>query len=580
MATDDDLGSSAVPAEQVEVEPWFAVWADDPDWPGQAERHADVVARCGARLGERVYLAQGASIACASLRVGDRSFVATGCVLRDDVELGDDVSLNPYVTVAGTVRIGDGVRVASYAALYGFNHRFDDLGTPIWLQGLDTQGIVVEDDVWIGTHAVVCDGVTVGTHSVVAAGAVVTTDVPPWSVVAGVPARVVRDRRDGTGAARDGTAPTASSRATATDDATSGGRTPRDPLDRFAERVADQWRDVLDRCRVEPGPHGDGFVDRPGTAPSLRPTCDAVELAAAFGDVDGAGPRQDLAARLQARQDPVTGLFPDPSEPALEPGGDPLALDLDAEFRHYGVLSVGYALELLGAAPRHPVACVADCDGDELVRRLDALPWRTLAWPAGSWVDAFATAVHLDRRHHGAARGLEPMFGWLQTRQDPRSGMWGAPDPTWGWLMPVNGWYRLVRGTYAQFDLPVPHAEACIDTVAAHARDNGWFTARSRDACNVLDVVHPLWWCARWTDHRRTELRDRLAGVLVDTVDRWHDGAGFSFAEGGEPGLQGTEMWLSIVWLAADSLGCSDGLPWRPRGVHRPEPVDRARVAP
>ena len=174
-------------AEQVEVEPWHAVWSDGGTWPGQAERHAEVIDRCGAVLGDRVFLAEDASIACESLTVGDRSYVARGCVLRDRLVIGDDCSLNPYVVLAGRVTLGAGVRIASFAALYGFNHRFDDLGTPIWLQPLDEVGIVVEDDVWIGTHVVICDGVRVGAHSVLAAGAVVTRDVPPWSVVGGVP---------------------------------------------------------------------------------------------------------------------------------------------------------------------------------------------------------------------------------------------------------------------------------------------------------------------------------------------------------------------------------------------------------
>ena len=100
---------------------------------------------------------------------------------------------------------------------------FDDLEIPIWWQGLDEQGIVVEDDVWIGTHVVICDGVTVGAHSVLAAGSVVTKDVPPYSVVGGVPARVLYDRRDRP-------------------------RTParRDALAELDRRVAEQWRDVLD----------------------------------------------------------------------------------------------------------------------------------------------------------------------------------------------------------------------------------------------------------------------------------------------------------------------------------------------
>ena len=541
------MGDEPVSDEQVEIEPWHAVWSDDGTWPGQPARLASIRDRTGATLGDRVFIAQDASIACESLVIGDRTYVAKGCVLRDRIAMGADCTLNPYVTIAGQVTIGDGVRIASYAALYGFNHVFDDLEIPIWWQGLTEEGIVVEDDVWVGTHVVICDGVTVGAHSVLAAGSVVTKDVPPYSVVGGVPARVLYDRRDRRRAPLG-----------------------RDALAELDRRVSEQWRDVLDRCRTAEDHGVAAYVDAPGAPWKVRPTCDAVEIAGAFGDLAAAGPTDELVAWLSDRQDPATGLFPDPTEPPLDE--DPVRLRLDAEYQTYGVLSVGYALEVLGAAPRQPVHVVEQMEADELVARLDALPWPTLAWPAGAWVDFYGTALYLNRRHHGSIVGIEPLLGWLTTRVDRHSGMWGQVDPgDWGWLMPVNGFYRLTRGTYAQLDLPLPHPEAAVDTVALHCRENGWFVERNRSACNVLDVVHPIWLAAKQTDHRRAELRDALAAMLADTCTRWVDGEGFAFSPDQPCGLQGTEMWLSIVHLLADHLGESDGLSWRPQGVHRLE---------
>jgi hypothetical protein len=413
--------------------------------------------------------------------------------------------------------------------------------------------------VWIGTHAVVCDGVTVGAHSVIAAGAVVTRDIPPWSVVAGAPARVLYDRRDRFGPGGDRRRV----------------RAPTDPLVRFDDRVSEQWPDVLARCRTEESQAPASYVDSPGAAWKVRPTCDAVEIATAFGDPSVAGDRDALVAWLQELQEPSTGLFPDPTEPPM--GDDPLELRMDAEFAQYGILSVGYALEVLGSGPASPIRAIEELPSDELLARLDALPWDGLAWPAGAWVDAYGTAVHLNRRHHGSTRGVEALLGWLATRVDPLSGMWGPPDPSWGWLMPVNGFYRLTRGAYAQFGLPLPHPEAAIDTVAAHGRAYGWFCERERNACNVLDIVHPLWLAARQSDHRRAELRDAVAGVLSDLLGHWIDGQGFAFGPRSLPGLQGTEMWLSIAYLAADLLGESDGLSWQPRGVHRLEPASNGR---
>ncbi|MBV9951241.1 MAG: acyltransferase [Acidimicrobiia bacterium] len=553
-----DFGDPRIDDEQVEIEPWFAVWCDDGSWAGQAERQRALTERIGATFGDRAFVAEGADVVADHLSLGPRSYIAAGCQIRDHLTVGHDTSLNPHVTTAGTVTIGNGVRIASHAALYGFNHTFDDLDTPIWLQPLTVEGIVVEDDVWIGTHVVVCDGVTIGAHSVVAAGAVVTRDVPPWSVVAGVPARVLRDRRDADVAARPAR---------------------RSALDRLDTVVAEQWPEVLRRCAIaDDAPFG--YVDRPGAPVTTRARCDAIEIAGAFGRRDAIGDPAEWIEHLQALQDPATGLFPDPAEGIPD---DPLEMRLFAEYHHYGVLSVGYALEVLGSGPARPVGVVEDLPADELLRRLDALPWADLAWPAGSWVDFLGTATYLNRRHHGSTQGLETLFGWLQTRQDRRSGMWGEPNDAWGWLMPVNGFYRLTRGTYAQFGEPIPRPEAVVDTVIAHAREHRWFVERDRNACNVLDVVHPLWLCLRQVDYRTAEIRDHLAGALEVAASHWVDGAGFSFAGPGEPGgnddpgLQGTEMWLSIIWLAADAIGESDGLSWRPRGVHRPEPADSLR---
>jgi acetyltransferase-like isoleucine patch superfamily enzyme len=72
------------------------------------------------------------------------------------------------------------------------NHVYQDPTRPMVEQGVTAEGIVIEDDVWIGAGAIVTDGVRIGKGAVVAAGAVVTKDVPPHTVVGGVPARVIK----------------------------------------------------------------------------------------------------------------------------------------------------------------------------------------------------------------------------------------------------------------------------------------------------------------------------------------------------------------------------------------------------
>lgn len=77
--------------------------------------------------------------------------------------------------------------------IIAINHIFDDPNRPFIEQGITAEGIVIENDVWLGSAAVVTDGVHIGQGAVVAAGAVVTKDVPAHSVVAGVPARVIKE---------------------------------------------------------------------------------------------------------------------------------------------------------------------------------------------------------------------------------------------------------------------------------------------------------------------------------------------------------------------------------------------------
>jgi acetyltransferase-like isoleucine patch superfamily enzyme len=531
-------------------EPWLVAYADRrPAWIDR--RRAELDRRPGYELHPRCVVATDAHVVAERLHIGSHSTIASGCVIRGEVEIGGHSSLNAGASTIGRVIIGNIVRIARGVVLVGENHVIDDLEVPIALQGLTSEGVVIGDDVWIGANATVLDGVTVGDHAVVAAGAVVTRDVAEWTVVAGVPARPIRDRKD----------PTRSIR--------------RDGLTRFADGALAQWADVLERCRVEHDGVG-SYVDRPGAPWGPRPLNEAVELAGSFGEVPPVAPRDDLVERIRALQDPATGLFPDPREGSPAVPLKPSSREWDL----YGVISCGYALEVLGSGPAHPVHVVEGCSADELEGWLDRLDWDWLAWPSGSWIDAVATAISFNRRHHGSRRSHPMLWGWLATHVSRHTGMWGsllapAGGLDVGWLMAVNGYYRLIRGTYAQFGVPVPHPEAAIDTVLAHARDYGWFAERDRNTCNVLDIVHPLWMLSRQTDHRTAEIRDGVAGALSAAMTDWVDGCGVPWEVGAtDPGLQGTEMWLSIVYLAADLLGESDGLPWRPRGVHWLEAVD------
>jgi len=109
-----------------------------------------------------------------------RSVVSTYTIIDatcgEGIEIGNDVSIGPFCTIIC------------------FDHVFSDRSKPIRQQGYTGGKIVIEDDVWIGSHVVVTKGVTIGRGSIIGAGSVVTRDIPPCSVAAGVPARVIRTR--------------------------------------------------------------------------------------------------------------------------------------------------------------------------------------------------------------------------------------------------------------------------------------------------------------------------------------------------------------------------------------------------
>ena len=119
-------------------------------------------------------------------------------------QMGDVIIMNNCAiglgnTLIGPVTIGNNVILAQNIVLSGLNHGYQDIHTPIRDQKCSTAQITVEDDCWIGANCVITAGVTIGRHAVVAAGSVVTTDVPPFSVVAGNPARLLRQFNDATG---------------------------------------------------------------------------------------------------------------------------------------------------------------------------------------------------------------------------------------------------------------------------------------------------------------------------------------------------------------------------------------------
>lgn len=99
---------------------------------------------------------------------------------------------NSFAAIDG-ITVGNNVLFAGYVHITDHSHGYEDLSQPIKQQPLICKGpIVIEDDCWLGFSCEILSGVHIGKHSIVAARAVVTKDVPPYSIVAGNPARVVK----------------------------------------------------------------------------------------------------------------------------------------------------------------------------------------------------------------------------------------------------------------------------------------------------------------------------------------------------------------------------------------------------
>lgn len=111
------------------------------------------------------------------IRLGDRSGLGVNCRVGGPLDIGNDVMMAPGVIILTQ------------------NHRFDDPDVPMIDQGYAPgQGVVIEDDVWLCTNAIILPGCHLGKGSIVAAGAVVTKDVLPYAIVAGNPAKLIRYR--------------------------------------------------------------------------------------------------------------------------------------------------------------------------------------------------------------------------------------------------------------------------------------------------------------------------------------------------------------------------------------------------
>lgn len=136
-----------------------------------------------------------------TITIGENTELLNGVMLMTyggNIEVGERCSINPYTIVYGHggVKIGNNVLIAAHCVIIPANHIFEKTTIPIIKQGLTTKGIVIKNDVWIGSGCRILDGIEIGEGAIIAAGAVVNRNVEPYTIVGGVPAKFIKKRKE------------------------------------------------------------------------------------------------------------------------------------------------------------------------------------------------------------------------------------------------------------------------------------------------------------------------------------------------------------------------------------------------
>lgn len=159
--------------------------------------------------GKDLIIEDGVELNCLSLQgiqLGDRVTIGKYAIIRPSnlyggpigagLCIGNNSNIGPYnyIGCSGKITIGNNVMLGPRVSIYAENHVYDAVDLTIKAQGVAYSEVIIEDDCWIASNAVILAGVTIGKGSVVAAGAVVTKSVPAYSVVGGVPAIIIKSR--------------------------------------------------------------------------------------------------------------------------------------------------------------------------------------------------------------------------------------------------------------------------------------------------------------------------------------------------------------------------------------------------
>jgi len=131
--------------------------------------------------------------------------IGKGCIVYEgtkaihcyNISLGNNVNINSGVYIDGHDRvvIGDSCLIGPGVKILTSNHEIDNIDRPMSECGLICLPVTIEEDVWLGSNVIITPGVRLSKGTVVAAGAVVTKDTEPYTIYAGIPAKILRRRK-------------------------------------------------------------------------------------------------------------------------------------------------------------------------------------------------------------------------------------------------------------------------------------------------------------------------------------------------------------------------------------------------
>lgn len=149
-------------------------------------------------FGKNICISDYSSIRGRNIKIESDVYIHENVLIRSNeyIIIGEGTTINRNCCILAKVKIGNKCSIAPNVVIIGSNHVFIDPNKTIKEQGSELKGVIVEDDVWIATNTTILDGVTIGKGSVIAAGAVVNKDVEPYTVVGGVPAKVLKKRKE------------------------------------------------------------------------------------------------------------------------------------------------------------------------------------------------------------------------------------------------------------------------------------------------------------------------------------------------------------------------------------------------